>query len=101
MKLTGFKPMNANTPTSPSGLVEGRAGCVDRHSAAVKHSNDKTHLSFKQSLKKQLEPITRPLVKNLNPLHGRCYPPSSCQRPTHTQRTRMCPLCERPRQSSD
>ncbi|KAF8915630.1 hypothetical protein CPB85DRAFT_1453796 [Mucidula mucida] len=68
MKLTGFKPMNANTSTSPSVFVEGRAAYVDCDSASVKHSIDKTHLSFKQSLKKQLKPITRPLVKKLEPI---------------------------------
>ncbi|KAF8904611.1 hypothetical protein CPB85DRAFT_1255304 [Mucidula mucida] len=66
-EIDRIKPMNTNVCTSP--YVEGRAAYVNCETAAVKH------MSLKQSLKKQLEPITRPLVKKLEPITRPLLPP--------------------------
>ncbi|KAF8904593.1 hypothetical protein CPB85DRAFT_1255292 [Mucidula mucida] len=72
MKLTGFKPMIPGTRMSPTVFMEApeiRAAYVDWDSPAVMEDiYGKPKLSFKQSLKKQLEPITRPVVKKLQPI---------------------------------
>ncbi|KAF8874376.1 hypothetical protein CPB85DRAFT_1506039 [Mucidula mucida] len=72
MKLTGFKPMIPGTRMSPTVFMEApeiRAAYVDWDSPAVMEDiYGKPKLSFKQSLKKQLEPITRPVSKKLQPI---------------------------------
>ncbi|KAF8904571.1 hypothetical protein CPB85DRAFT_1457132 [Mucidula mucida] len=76
MRLTGFKPMYPGAPVSPSIFIEEapevRAAYVDWDSPAVMEDiYGKPKLTFKQSvasLKKQLQPITRPLVKKLQPI---------------------------------
>ncbi|KAF8890049.1 hypothetical protein CPB85DRAFT_1441268 [Mucidula mucida] len=73
MRLTGFKPMYPGAPVSPTIFIEQapetRAAYVDWDSPAVMEDiYGKPKLSFKQLLKKQLQPFTRPLVKKLQPI---------------------------------
>ncbi|KAF8915654.1 hypothetical protein CPB85DRAFT_1432682 [Mucidula mucida] len=73
MRLTGFKSMYPGAPVIPSLYIEEapeiRAAYADWDSPAVMEDiYGKPTLSFKQSLKKQLEPITRPVVKKLQPI---------------------------------